>query len=372
MQMKLLSKILEYFKRPNDIIVDISDVRAIGIRHKEGIFYNEEIVRDNFSFDKIQLPNGAHTDYKSLVKKIVKSAPSAPSRFFRPKIFITEPANFNEKSREITNDAAIGAGARGIWLINSDMTSVLFGTGLFDFNKSFLDFQRGMFVYSDFSTTVFGIYFLDCIFEVNTVNETLNDIEENTFLIEIDKLKNSKSDLPTQFENLTTEEKEDLKFSWSKPLKETISIVAATKISFDTKNYQIDLYEDYPFIISKGCEYFIDYLAYIELRKKKKLDEIDNFFLRYYEKHQIIKHEKILNDSALSFLFVLTVLQVFCAGIYGGILLFSYGIFLGKDIWFNGTFLLMGLVVAKFSELFVMQIEIFVLIFKRWKKIFKK
>ncbi len=66
----------EYFKRPNDIIIAITDVRAIGIRYKEGVFFDEEITRENFSFDKIVLCNGTETDFKSLVKKMFRAAPS--------------------------------------------------------------------------------------------------------------------------------------------------------------------------------------------------------------------------------------------------------------------------------------------------------
>ncbi len=367
----IISKVKEYFKMPNDMIIAISDVRATGIRHKEGVFFDEEIARENFSFDKIVLADGTHTDYKSLVKKMAKSA---PRRFFRPRVFLALHASHEEKDLEKFEEAVLKASPREIWYVDSPFTSILHGLGKYNMNKSLLEYQKGIFIYSDYSSTMFGLYFIDTGVGFKCIDKKLSDIDYETFQSEIKKLKNSDFNPLKQFETLSEQEKEDIRFAWSKPFNETISIVSPTKLSFRVIEFKINHNDNYPNIIIRGCEKYIDSLDYFKNYRKKRLDAIDNLFLRWYEKGKQ-KHfadpSKVLNQPILHFIFYLIIIQLFCAGILGGICLFSYSIYLGEDIWFNSIFLLIDLIAAKQMGFFF-QIDIFVILYKRIQNLFRK
>lgn len=364
----IISKVKEYFKMPNDMIIAISDVRATGIRHKEGVFFDEEIARENFSFDKIVLADGTHTDYKSLVKKMAKSA---PRQFFRPRIFITLHANQNQKDYRKFEDAVSISNPREIYFLYSPFISTINGLELFEDEKGFREYQRGFFIYSDYSSTIFGLYFMDMCLGLETIDKKLSDIDYETFQSEIEKLKNSDFNPLEQFEILSDQEKEDIRFAWSKPFCEKIFIVSPTKLSFRVTEFKINHNYNYPNIIIRGCEKYIDSLDYFKNYRKKKLDAIDNFFLRTYEKSKILDHTTVLNGSVGDFFITILSMQLFCVGVVVGICFFPYNIFLGEDIWYNSIFFLIYLIAAK-QIAFFLQIDIFVILYKRIQNLFRK
>ncbi|MDX1960645.1 MAG: hypothetical protein SFU98_18885 [Leptospiraceae bacterium] len=366
----LISKIKEYFKSPNDIIIAISDVRATGIRHKEGIYFDEAITRENFSFDKIVLADGTQTDYKSLVKKMAKYI---PSRFVSPRVFITLHANLDqEDSRKFAN-AVLFLGDTKLYTLYSPFFSTIYGMDLFENEKSNREYQRGFFIYSDYSSTIFVLYFMDICYGLETLNKKLSEIDYETFQTEIEKLKNVNFNPLEQFESFSEQEKEDIQYAWSKPFSETISILSPTKLSFNVTEFKINHSDDYPNAIVRGCQNYIDSLEYFKNYKKDKLNSISNPFLRWYERekqHASLDENKILNSSIIYFLFILIIHQLYCGIIFGGAIVISILVFLYMEIWRTELLILFifGSVLIGLKLALFRQVEIFVLVFRRMQK----
>lgn len=364
----LFSKVTDYFKRQNDIIISINDVRATGIRYKEGVFFDEAITRENFSFDKIVLSNKTQTDFKSLVKKMFKAA---PKRFFRSRVFMVLHPNVTEPQFQKYNDTALSLNPREIYLLDSAI-SIVSGMDLADGEKNFREYERGILIYSDYSSTLFGAHFMGSVNASEMILKKLSDIDKETFDLEIQKVLGYEYDnFAKNFDSLSDPEQEDIRFAWSKPFNDTISIVSPTKLSFPVKEYRANHCEDYPMIIIKGCEKYIDRLDYFATQRKKEIDAIDNFFVRIYERNKPSDHQKVLKNSAWSFFFLIIFTQLACAGILSMVyMVFSgenkYEFFLEAPNWTKIYITIFGLIyLSIFKMFFFVQIDIFVLVFKR-------
>jgi hypothetical protein len=370
MRMKqLFLRMKEYFKTPNDIIIAITDVRATGIRYKEGTFFDEAITRENSSFEKIVLSDRKQTDYKSLVKKMFKAA---ARRFFRSRVFMVLHPNTTEPQFQKYNDIALLLNPKEIYLFDSALISIFSGMNVAEVGKNFREYEKGIFIYSDYSSTIFGIHFIGSANLSEVIPKKLSYIDKETFDLEIKKVLGYEYDnFAKNFDGLSEVEREDILFAWSKPLSDTISIVSPTMLSFQVSEYKINYGEDYPNIIIKSCEKYIERLDYFAKKRKKEIDDIDNFFVRVYERNKQSDHQKVLKNSAWSFFFLMIFLQLGSALNFSFVYFvfsdeYKYEFFLQAPTWVKIYITIFGLgYLIILKMVFFMQIDIFVLVFKR-------